>query len=144
MVDNLGLKNELVLTGFVSDQDLLTLYAISSLFIFPSLYEGFGLPPLEAMAAGLPVVSSNTSAMPEVLGEAALTFDPKQSFQATQAMLSILQNKELALGLRAKGRAQAAKFNWENTAQKTVQVYKQVLRIGGERTNKTTSRAENT
>jgi len=131
ILKELCLEERVLMPGFVSDQDLMRFYSAASLLLFPSLYEGFGLTPLEAMAAGLPVVSSNASAMPEVLGDAALSFDPNRVSEATQAMLSILRNKELALSLKERGRVQASKFTWESTGKKTLEAYRRFLSLDG-------------
>ncbi len=110
--------------GFVSDDDLRALYAESSVFLFPSLYEGFGLPVLEAMAAGVPVVSSNRGALPEVLGKTGLSFDPEDAIAGSQAVLQILQNRELAQRLSEEGHQQAGLFSWERTGRLTVEAYR--------------------
>lgn len=114
--------------GFVNDQDLRKLYATSSVFFFPSLYEGFGLPPLEALAAGVPVVSSNTSCLPEVLGEAAILVDPTNSDAAAEAIWHVITNPKLSRDLIECGKVRAAKFNWSSTGEKTLAAYQQ-LRI---------------
>jgi glycosyltransferase involved in cell wall biosynthesis len=110
--------------GFVSDADLRALYAESSVFLFPSLYEGFGLPVLEAMAAGVPVVSSNRGALPEVLGKTGLSFDPEDAIAGSQAVLRVLQNPELAHRLSEEGHQQAGLFSWERTGRLTVEAYR--------------------
>jgi glycosyltransferase involved in cell wall biosynthesis len=125
LVKSLDLESHVLLPGFVPDQDLLRVYSISSAFFFPSLYEGFGLPPLEAMAAGLPVVSSNTSAMPEILGDAALSIDPHDEAGAARALHEIIHNRELALSLREKGRARARLYSWDGTGTKTLRAYEE-------------------
>jgi glycosyltransferase involved in cell wall biosynthesis len=123
----LGLEQEVIFPGFVPDEDLPAVYSAAGLFVFPSLYEGFGLPVLEALACGVPVISSNTSSLPEVTGEAALLVDPKSVEALTRAMRDVLDNKELRDELRAKGPRQAAKFTWEATARSTWGVYRDVL-----------------
>jgi glycosyltransferase involved in cell wall biosynthesis len=110
--------------GFISDSDLRSLYAESAVFLFPSLYEGFGLPVLEAMAAGVPVVSSNRGALPEVLGKTGLSFDPEDAIAGSQAVLRILQNRELAARLSEEGHQQAGLFSWERTGRLTVEAYR--------------------
>jgi len=92
-------------------------------FIYPSLYEGFGLPPLEAMACGCPVVASNVTAMPEVLGDAALLVDPTSTVALTQAMREVLQRDEFARDLRARGLRQLARYSWAHAAEQTREVY---------------------
>ncbi len=123
----LGLENEVIFPGFVPDEDLPALYSAADLFVFPSLYEGFGLPVLEAMACGAPVVTSNTSSLPEVAGEAALLVDPTSVEELAGDMRRVLEKEELREELRAKGPKQAAKFRWENAARETLSVYEAVL-----------------
>ena len=127
----LGLEDEVIFPGFVPDEDLPALYSAADLFIFPSLYEGFGLPPLEAMACGAPVITSDASSLPEVAGEAALLVDPKSVEVVARAMRSVLENKELRDRLRAKGPTQAAKFTWESAARETLAVYASILELAG-------------
>ena len=117
------------LLGFVSDEDLLDLYSEAAVFLFPSLYEGFGLPPLEAMATGLPVVSSNRGALPEVLGEAALFIDPEDVIQGARRVLSILSDSAMASNLSTAGFERAKLFSWNRTAATTLAAYKEVQRV---------------
>jgi glycosyltransferase involved in cell wall biosynthesis len=114
-------------TGYVADADLPALYSAADLFVFPSLYEGFGLPVLEAMACGTPVVTANTASLPEVAGEAALLVDPYNVEALAEAMQKVLSDHELALDLRRRGFERAAQFTWERTARLTISVYQQVL-----------------
>ena len=113
-------------TGFVSDEDLLRLYGACDLFAYPSFYEGFGLPILEAMACGRAVVCSNTSAMPEVADSAALLFDPRSSDELMLAMRDLLLNPELRTRMERLGLQRAAMFSWEGTAGKTLELYYEV------------------
>ena len=113
-------------TGFVSDEDLLRLYGACDLFAYPSFYEGFGLPILEAMACGRAVVCSNTSAMPEVADSAALLFDPQSSDELMLAMRDLLLNPELRTRMERLGLQRAAMFSWEGTAGKTLELYYEV------------------
>ena len=102
--------------GFVDDGDLPALYRNAALFVFPSLYEGFGLPVLEAMACGVPVVCSNASSLPEVAGDAALLVDPLDTDGLTMAMARVLEDPDLRRGMIARGLEQAARFTWERAA----------------------------
>ncbi|MCB0339930.1 MAG: glycosyltransferase family 4 protein, partial [Bdellovibrionales bacterium] len=115
--------------GFVSDERLGDLYQCSSCLLFPSLYEGFGLTPLEAMSAGLPVVSSNTSAMPEVIGGAGVLYDPTDVKAGIAAVESILLDHERANELRALGLKQSARFTWEATVEKTIAGYDRLRKM---------------
>ncbi len=126
LIKKLSLDNDVILTGFVSDNDLLDLYGISSVLFFPSLYEGFGLTPLEALAAGLPVVTSNTSAMPEVVGDAAVLVSPTNYDECVEGISSILENSDRALDLSHRGRARAKLFSWDKTGAETVKVYERL------------------
>lgn len=126
-VQRLGLESHLHFTGYVADEDLPALYNGADLFAFPSLYEGFGLPVLEAMACGTPVVTSDTSSLPEVAGDAALQVDPYNVEAMADAMRRMLEDGDLAQELRERGLARAAQFSWERTARETVKVYEQVL-----------------
>lgn len=110
--------------GFVSDADLQALYAESSVFLFPSLYEGFGLPVLEAMAAGVPVVSSDRGALPEVIGKAGLLFNPEDVIAGCQGVLRVLRDPVLAQRLSHEGHQQAGLFSWERTGRLTVEAYR--------------------
>jgi glycosyltransferase involved in cell wall biosynthesis len=122
-----GVADRIRFLGFVSDDDLLHLYNACDLFCFPSFYEGFGLPVLEAMACGAPVACSNTSAIPEVADGASLFFNPHNPDDITRAMLDLIQHKELQARTRRLGLQRAAYFNWRKTAQQTLEVYYEVL-----------------
>jgi glycosyltransferase involved in cell wall biosynthesis len=113
--------------GWVAEEDKPALYTLASLFVYPSLYEGFGLPVLEAMACGTPVVSSRAASLPELVGEAGLLVAPAEVMQIAQAMVSVLSDETLRLELRAKGLAQAQKFSWQKTAQQTLAAYREVF-----------------
>ncbi len=106
-------------TGYVSDAELKALYMHARCFVFPSLYEGFGLPPLEAMACGCPVVAARAASMPEVCGDGARYFDPEDTGSLTQAVLGVLGDRSLELDLRARGPARAAMFSWLTCARRT-------------------------
>ncbi len=116
-----------VFTGFVSEGRLRWLYENCAAYVFPSLSEGFGLPGLEAMLHGAPVVSSNATCLPEVYGSAAHYFDPLDTQAMSDAINEVLTDKELRENLFKKGKVQAAKYSWQKTAQQTLEVYKKAL-----------------
>jgi glycosyltransferase involved in cell wall biosynthesis len=103
------------------------MYSGASLFVFPSLYEGFGLDPLEAMACGAPVVCSNRTSLPEVVGDAAITVDPDDTHALVAAMRSVLTNSSLREDLRKKSLQRAAQFSWRKTATETLAAYEEAL-----------------
>lgn len=123
----LGLQDRVVFLGQVSEDDLPALYSGAALFVFPSLYEGFGLPLLEAMACGVPVISSSTSSLPEIAGQAAVMVDPLDLSQLARALERVLGDSNLRASMREEGLEQAAQFSWERTAKETLAVYHQVL-----------------
>lgn len=127
-IKSLALEQVVCLPGFINDEDLPALYGGALLFVFPSLYEGFGLPVLEAMSCGVPVVTSNTSAMPEVAGDAALLVDPYDVKGMATAIAAIVHDASLRDNLRQKGLARAQQFSWEMTARQTLDLY---LALGG-------------
>jgi glycosyltransferase involved in cell wall biosynthesis len=118
--------------GYLADDQLAILYRLASVFAFPSLYEGFGLPPLEAMASGTPVVTSNVSSLPEVVGGAAVLVDPYDVDAIVDGLRRVLTNPTLAAEMRQKGIARAREFSWERSVAKTWAVYQQ---IAGSRAN---------
>lgn len=122
----LGISEQIVFR-FVEDEDKPALYSGASLFVFPSLYEGFGLDPLEAMSCGAAVVSSNRSSLPEVVGDAALSVDPMDTQALAEAMISILTNQELQADLQARSLQHAQRFNWQKTAAETLRVYEETF-----------------
>ena len=126
-VEDLGLGDRVVFTGFVPEEDLPALYSAAELFVFPSLYEGFGMPPLEAMACGTPVVASNATSLPEVVGDAAVTVDPLNVEALSGAMEKVLKSRNLREELIEKGFKRARLFKWEDTARKTLDVYRKAL-----------------
>lgn len=128
MVGRLGLDDRVFFLGDVADDDLPLLYAGATLFVFPSLYEGFGLPVLEAMACGTPVICSNTSSLPEIVGSAAITLDPLDREAWAQAMEKVLSSGVLRREMQEKGLRRAKMFSWEQTARRTWQAYQEVLR----------------
>ncbi len=118
---------DVVYLGSVNQNDLNNLYKKAKLFVFPSLYEGFGLPPLEAMNFGVPVISSNASCLPEVLQDSVFYFDPYQVENIADVLTKVLESKEYLFELKMKGRDLNLKYSWLQTAQKTLLVYKQSL-----------------
>jgi glycosyltransferase involved in cell wall biosynthesis len=120
----LGIDDRVCWLGALPDTDLPALYASADVFVFPSLYEGFGLPVIEALACGTPVACANTSSLPEVAGDAAVLFDPTQTAAIVDALRQILGDAGLRAGLRQNGLAQAAKFSWRQTALKTLELYR--------------------
>ena len=116
--------------GYLKDDTLTVLYRLASVFVFPSLYEGFGLPPLEAMASGTPVVTSNVSSLPEVTGDAAVLVDPYDVDSISDGMRRILDDPRLAEELRIKGLKRAREFSWERSVEKTQRVYREVAADG--------------
>lgn len=130
MVDKLNLRRDVVFLGFVPTEKLLYLYNAASLLAHPALYEGFGLPILEAMACGLPVVASNVSSIPEVTGSAAMLVDPEDEEALAAAIRRILKEPEFAQALKEKGLRRASLFSWKKTAAQTLEVYRKVLKEG--------------
>ena len=124
----LGLEDRVHFTGYVPDGDLPALYSAASVFVFPSLYEGFGLPVLEAMACGTPVIASNTSSLPEVVGEAGLLVNPHDIHTLVAALKRVLADEHLRAEMKAQGLERAQAFTWERTARETLRVYEEVLR----------------
>jgi glycosyltransferase involved in cell wall biosynthesis len=125
-IASLGLDGRVVLTGWISAEDLEGLYGLATCCAYPSLYEGFGMPVLEAMARGVPLVSSNATSLPEVAGDAALLFDPHDSAALADALRRVLCDPALADDLRERGRERAAYFTWERCARAMLAVYDRV------------------
>ncbi|MBM2821195.1 MAG: group 1 glycosyl transferase [Candidatus Berkelbacteria bacterium] len=128
LVDKLSLQDKVIFTGYVEEKDLPALYSGARAFVFPSIYEGFGLPPLEAMACGVPVISSNTSSLSEVVDNAGILLQPKDERLWAAKIVKILRDPKLALTLSALALRQSKKFSWEESARKTINVYKEVLK----------------
>jgi glycosyltransferase involved in cell wall biosynthesis len=126
-IERSNLTDNVQWLGFVDEEDKPALYRLASNFVFPSRYEGFGLPPLEAMACGLPVVTTTVSSLPEVVGDAAMAVEPDNVRGFGGAMIATLIQDNLIADLRAKGLAQAKKFSWDKTATETLLIYDQVL-----------------
>ena len=115
------------LVGQVSDDELARYYQHATVFVFPSLYEGFGLPVLEAMGCGCPVICSDVSSLPEVAGDAAVLVDPRRPDQLADALAQLLTSPDVQVSLRAQGLARAKEFQWDRTAQQTVAIYERTV-----------------
>lgn len=127
MIQELGVENDLIFTGYVPDEDLPVLLSAADLFVYPSFYEGFGFPPLEAMACGTPVISSNVSSIPEVVSDAGILIDPNSVDELVDAMYRVLTDLTLRRTLVEKGIERAKLFSWKNAALETLRVYKEIL-----------------
>jgi len=126
-VTSLGLLDDVLFPGFIAAEELPWWYRGATLFVYPSRFEGFGLPVLEAMASGTPVITSNVSSLPEVAGDAALLVDPDDTAALSDAIASLLSDAALRERLRSSGLQRAATFSWNRTAAETIRVYRQVL-----------------
>lgn len=126
LIRQLGIEGDVIFCGHVG-QDLPAFYNVAHLFVFPSRYEGFGFPPLEAMACGTPVVCSNTTSLPEVVGDAALLFDPLDEDKLVELMECMLSSDELREEYAHRGIERARRFHWDVVAQRTVEVYREVI-----------------
>jgi len=124
----LGLEKQTIFPGVVDDDRLIALYQQAAVFVFPSRYEGFGLPVLEALACGCPVISSNASSLPEVAGDAALLVDPLDADGFARAMQCVLSDLDVARDLRRRGPVRAVQFSWDQTAREMIVVYKKVIK----------------
>jgi glycosyltransferase involved in cell wall biosynthesis len=111
--------------GFVPFDTLRCFYESAAAFVFPSRYEGFGLPPLEAMACGTPVVTSNSSSLPEVVGDAAVQVNPENVFEIARGIREVLVDEELRARLIRRGWEQAARFSWSSTARQVLEIYRE-------------------
>lgn len=127
-VEELGLSKSVIFTGYIPDRDKPALYNASTVFTFPSLYEGAGLPPLEAMSCGIPVVSSNTSSMPEMIGNGGMLIDPTDERAWIRALVALLTDSSLRRQWSQRGLKQAHKFSWTKTARETARVYERVYK----------------
>jgi glycosyltransferase involved in cell wall biosynthesis len=126
--ERLGLGDSVVITGFVSDKEIASLYRAADVFMFPSLYEGFGLPPLEAMSYGLPVVAGNTTSLPDALGDAAVLVDPNNIQEIADAATRLLSDSVLAGQMREKGHKRAALFTVKRQGEETMRLYESLLK----------------
>ncbi|MEW9124908.1 MAG: glycosyltransferase family 1 protein, partial [Thermotaleaceae bacterium] len=123
----LHLEEQVIFTDYISEEDKSALYSGAEVFAYPSLYEGFGLPPLEAMACGTAVVTSNISSLPEVVGNAGIYINPYDVENIAQGIYSLLINQELRRDLENKGIEQAKSFSWNRTVKQIIDVYKEIL-----------------
>jgi glycosyltransferase involved in cell wall biosynthesis len=127
LIAKLKLENKVRFLGRVTELELITLYSMADVFVFPSLFEGFGVPLVEAMACGAPVITSNTSSLPEVAGDAAVLIDPHNTGQIARAILQVLESEQLRDELRQKGYDRAKYFTWPKSASKTLSVYQRLF-----------------
>jgi glycosyltransferase involved in cell wall biosynthesis len=129
LLDEIGDKaliNSIVLTGYVINTDLPAIYCQAKVFLYPSLRESFGIPMLEAMACGVPVITSNTSSMPEVAGNGAMIIDPFKPEEITSAICKLVDDENLRSKLIAEGLVQSAKFSWKAMAKSVLEIYKEI------------------
>ncbi len=126
IVESLKLSSEVIFTDFVPNMDLPAYYSGAEVFVLPTLYEGFGFPVLEAMACACPVITSNNSSLPEVVGEAGIMVNPYDIDSLAQAMRQVLTDSELREDMVRKGLEQSKRFSWEKTAEQTLEVYNKV------------------
>lgn len=115
------------MTGYVEEIDLPAIYSMAEVLVYPSIYEGFGLPPLEAMACGCPVIASNTSSLPEVVGDAGILINPYDVEALKQAILSVIRDDALRNLLRDRGLERAKMFSWEKTAKEVLKCFYEII-----------------
>jgi len=126
-IESSGVEQSIRLLGVARDEDLPLLYNCADLFVYPSLYEGFGLPPLEAMACGIPVITSNTSSLPEVVGNAGIMVDPLDVNSLYEAMANVLKDQELKYQMSRDGLKRSKMFTWEKTVSGVLKIYNEIL-----------------
>ncbi|WP_322820694.1 glycosyltransferase family 1 protein [Chloroflexus sp.] len=126
-LEQLQLRDRVKFVGYIPEEELPLWYAAATVFVFPSIYEGFGMPPLEAMACGTPVITSNTSSLPEVVGDAGLMVSPTDTTALAEAMQRILTSPDVRADLRIRGLKRAQQFSWTQTAIKTLEAYRAAL-----------------
>lgn len=127
IISDNGLTDYVHFTGYVPEEDLTTLYSMSDIFLFPSLYEGFGLPVIEAMACGVPVVTSNSSCLPEIAGDAAILVDPHNHDDIADGIERLLMDQELRNVCTERGLARAQKFSWENAGRQLLEIFHEIV-----------------
>lgn len=125
-IERMKMERDIIFTGYVENEELPIIYRLSSLFVFPSLEEGFGLPVLEAMASSVPVLASNTSSIPEVAGDCALYFSPYSPFDIAEKLKLVLKNESLRKNLIEKGKKRVEEFSWRRCAEKTLEFYREI------------------
>jgi glycosyltransferase involved in cell wall biosynthesis len=135
-----GVQNEVRFLGFVPIEVLRIFYDEAKVFVFPSLYEGFGLPPLEAMAHGTPVVTSNTSSLPEVVGNAAVLVNPENVFEIMRAVHRVLVDQELREKMKRRSYEQSKRFSWDSSARHVLEVYQKIAGAGATQTGSAEAR----
>jgi len=122
-----GMENKIIFTGFISEKELDSLFTMADFLIYPSLYEGFGIPILEAMKAGLPVITSNITGMAEVAGDAAYLINPENIDEMTSAMSELLKNNKLREEMKQKGIERARSYTWQNVSERYLKLYKEII-----------------
>lgn len=127
LAEEFKLEDKIIFTGYVPEEDASAIYSCASAFIFPSLYEGFGIPPLEAMACGTPVIASNTSALPEVVGNAGILVNPLDIENIAFEMDRLINDDKLKKEYSEKGLTQAKRFSWEESAKKALEIYRELV-----------------
>ncbi|GAG74468.1 unnamed protein product, partial [marine sediment metagenome] len=120
-------KDDILFIGRVSDKDLVQIYNQAEIFVYPSLFEGFGLPPVEAMSCGLPVIASDSSSLKEAVGDAGILVPPEDYREISKQISYILKNEKIKKKLKEKSLKQAQKFSWEKTARKTLNIYNEII-----------------
>jgi len=125
-VHRYNLHKQVRFLGYQTTETLAVLYRLAAVFVFPSLYEGFGLSPLEAIASGTPVVASNVSSLPEVLGDAAVLVDPLDATAIADGITRVLEDADLRTELHRKGLARAGRFSWEQSVQRVRRIYEEI------------------
>jgi glycosyltransferase involved in cell wall biosynthesis len=126
LVETLEMNSKIIFTGFIPEDELPMFYNAADIFVYPSLYEGFGLPPLEAMNCGTPVITSNVTSIPEVVGDAGILINPNNPIELQSEMINLLNNESLRKELSEKGLKRSKLFTWKKTAKKTLDAYKKI------------------